>query len=131
MSAEENAEGTAETNAQDQSAESTNGKEQYREARSENESQGQQEPNFQTFLAGLYTQTLASLGAVKNPMSGEREVNLDQAQYLIDTVGMLKDKTEGNLDSDEQSYLLNLLQDLRMRYVQEAEQKREDEQSQS
>lgn len=75
------------------------------------------EPNFQVFLAGLYAQTLMSLGEVENPVTTKRERNLAEAQYLIDTIDMLKDKAEGNLTEQEQHYVENLLHDLRIRYV--------------
>lgn len=75
------------------------------------------EPDFRTFLAGLYTQTLMALGEVENPMTKEREPALPEASFLIDTIAMLRGKTQGNLSSDEQSYLDALLHDLRLRYV--------------
>jgi len=76
------------------------------------------EANFQVFLAGLYTQTLVALGLVENPVSGKKVVRLDEAQYLIDTISMLGEKTKGNLTEEESTYLDNLLYDLRMRYIE-------------
>ncbi len=75
------------------------------------------EPSIPIFLAGLYTQTLVALGEMENPATGKRERRLDEAQYLIDTISLLRGKMEGNLDADEQAYVQNLLTDLRMRYV--------------
>jgi hypothetical protein len=40
------------------------------------------------------------------------------AQQLIDILGMLRDKTRGNLDQNEQSLLDAILFDLRMKYVE-------------
>jgi hypothetical protein len=97
------------------------GSRNYRRAKRQSDAETVAEPDFQTFLAGLYTQTLVSLGAVENPATGERKSDMSQAQYLIDTLGMIKEKTEGNLDQQEQQYLLSLLQDLRMRYVRSVE----------
>jgi len=74
-------------------------------------------PDFQTFLAGLYTQTLIALGAVQNPMSKKTEKSLPEASFLIDTIDMLRLKTQGNLSAEEESYLNALLHDLRIRYV--------------
>jgi len=76
------------------------------------------EPNFQVFLAGLYTQTLIALGEVESPVSGKKEKRLREAQYLIDTIDMLRRKTKGNLTAEESRYVDNLLYDLRMRYVE-------------
>ena len=83
------------------------------------------------FLAGLYTQTLMALGLVESPVSGKKEARLEEAQYLIDTIKMLQEKTKGNLTQEESTYLENLLYDLRMRYIEAskgapAEQKAED-----
>lgn len=92
------------------------------------------EANFQVFLAGLYTQTLMALGLVENPVTGAREKTLPEAQYLIDTIDMLKQKTKGNLTDQEADYIENLLYNLRMRFVEaarETPQKTEDEQAAS
>ena len=75
------------------------------------------EPSFRVFLAGLYTQTLISLGEVEHPVTHKKELALPEARYLIDTINMLRQKTQGNLSGDEQMYLDSLLHDLRMRYV--------------
>ncbi len=75
------------------------------------------EADIRIFLAGLYTQTLVCLGDMAHPASGEAEHNLPEAQYLIDTIAMLKDKTKGNLTAEEGAYVDNILYDLRMRFV--------------
>ena len=74
-------------------------------------------PNFMVFLAGLYTQTLMSLGELENPVTEKTEKNLQESQYIIDTIDMLRRKTEGNLTDEEQRYIEGLLHDLRIRYV--------------
>ena len=43
------------------------------------------------------------------------------AQQMIDIIGMLRDKTRGNLDHDEQALLEAILFDLRMKYVEIAD----------
>ena len=75
------------------------------------------EPTVRAFLAGLYTQTLVTLGEIENPLTGTLETDLAEAAYLIDTIDMLCEKMEGNLTSQESSYVQGLLADLRMRYV--------------
>lgn len=114
------AQGAAPNHEQTQAG-GSEGRRSYRRAKEQSEAEALPEPDFQSFLAGLYTQTLVSLGAVENPVSGQRQSDLSQAQYLIDTIGMLKEKTEGNLEGQEQQYLLSMLQDLRMRYVRSVE----------
>ncbi len=75
------------------------------------------EVTFAGFVAGLYTQTLMALGELEEPRTGKRERRPGEAALLIDTLAMLKDKTEGNLTDEEADYLQRLLTDLRMRFV--------------
>lgn len=75
------------------------------------------QPDLSIFLAGLYSQTLVTLGEIENPLTKKKEQDLPEAQYLIDTIGMLKEKTKGNLTPEEDDYLASLLHNLRMRYV--------------
>jgi hypothetical protein len=46
------------------------------------------------------------------------------AKQTIDILGILREKTAGNLTKEEESLLTNLLYDLRMRYVKEIEQEK-------
>ena len=48
------------------------------------------------------------------------EPDLRMAQHAIDLMGMLVEKTRGNLSLEEQRYLENSLTELRFRYVQAA-----------
>ena len=100
-------------------------------AKEEARSEELPEPEFRVFVAGLYTQTLMALGEVENPLTHKSEKNLREAQYLIDTIDMLKQKTQGNLSPEEDSYLVSLLHDLRMRYVRVAKQPAEEQQKES
>lgn len=75
------------------------------------------EANFIQFISGFAVQTLVHLGRMSNPMSGETKVDLVNARYSIDILGILQDKTKGNLTSEEDEYLSNLLRDLRMEFV--------------
>jgi hypothetical protein len=78
------------------------------------------EPTIPLFMAGLYAQTLVLLGEVENPATGRKDVDIEEAAYMVDTIAMLKAKTEGNLTPDEDAYVQNILTDLRMRYVNAA-----------
>ncbi len=75
------------------------------------------EPSIPVFLAGLYTQTLIALGEIENPLTGKKQQSPDEAEYLIDTIALLQEKTEGNLEPEESAYVQNVLTDLRVRYV--------------
>jgi hypothetical protein len=73
---------------------------------------------FSTFVVGLSTQALVHLGEIPDPVSGQQAPDLPGAQQLIDILGMLQEKTKGNLGTDEQNLLQAILFDLRMKYVQ-------------
>jgi hypothetical protein len=74
--------------------------------------------NFSTFVISLSTQALAHLGEIPHPLENQIEVDLGAAKQLIDILGILKDKTKGNLDQSESGLLDNVLYDLRLRYVE-------------
>ncbi len=74
--------------------------------------------NFSTFVISLSTQALAHLGEIENPIDRSMAVDLGAAKQLIDILGILKDKTKGNLDATEAGLLDNMLYDLRLRYVE-------------
>jgi hypothetical protein len=76
------------------------------------------EISFAAFLMSLSTEALVHLGEVADPSSGQERRDLAMAQQLIDILGMLRDKTRGNLDHDEQALLDAILFDLRMKYVE-------------
>jgi ABC-type Zn2+ transport system substrate-binding protein/surface adhesin len=76
-----------------------------------------QEINFTTFVMGLTTQALMHLGEIAEP--GQPQVpDLPAAKQMIDLLGVLRDKTKGNLDAAEEQLLASMLYDLRMRYVE-------------
>ena len=72
---------------------------------------------FTTFLISLSTSALVQLGEIPDPFTKEKGKNLAAAQQTIDLLGLLEQKTEGNLDEDEKKTLEAVLYDLRMRYL--------------
>ena len=74
--------------------------------------------DFSIFITGLSMQALVLLGEIPNPADNKKERNLDQAKYMIDTLDMLKEKTKGNLSSDEDRLLDDTLYGLRMKYLE-------------
>jgi hypothetical protein len=78
--------------------------------------------SFPFLVSTLSTQALISLGAVENPFTGKAERDLDQAKHFIDTLEMLQEKTRGNLSSQEQAMLDNVLYELRLAYVESTSQ---------
>ncbi len=75
------------------------------------------QPDFSFFVTTLSLQASIALGTMANPASNNIEVDLAQAKFLIDTLGMLAEKTRGNLTPDESKLLENLLYDLRTVYL--------------
>lgn len=73
--------------------------------------------SFVNFLSMLATNAAGALGAVPNPATGKRTLDLDTGKYWLDVLGMVKEKTKGNLHPEEQRLLDGLLGDLRMQYV--------------
>ena len=76
------------------------------------------ELNFSTFVISLSTQALMHLGEIGNPISGKVETDVPVAKQMIDILAMLRDKTRGNLDPNEDRLLEDILFDLRMKYVE-------------
>jgi len=84
----------------------------------EDEIPGEQDPaSFVNFMMSLASQAATALGAMPHPMTGQRAIDLDLGKHWIDTLAMLKDKTNGNLHPKENALLTGLLSDLRMQYV--------------
>ena len=77
------------------------------------------EINFASFILSLSTTAMYHFGDFPDPVSGKVEKNLLAAKQTIDILGMLKDKTAGNIDENEKNLLEGMLFDLRMRYVRE------------
>jgi len=77
------------------------------------------EINFATFIFSLNSSALMHLGVIEDPGTGKNVKNLPIAKQTIDILGMLKEKTQGNLTEDEANMLKHILYDLRMIYVKE------------
>jgi hypothetical protein len=75
------------------------------------------EVDFGVFVMSLASSVLVHLGEIEHPDSRAREPNLPLAKQTVDILGMLREKTRGNLTQEEAQLLDNLLYDLRMKYV--------------
>jgi len=73
--------------------------------------------DFPSFVMGLATQTMMMLGEIPNPETNLPQVNLEAAKQTIDILGLLEEKTKGNLSKDEDRLLQDLLANLRLAYV--------------
>jgi hypothetical protein len=78
------------------------------------------EASFATLITELAMQASLFLGEIPDPETNEPIEDLNRAKYLIDELGVLEQKTKGNLTAQEEQALKNVLFDLRMRYVKKA-----------
>jgi hypothetical protein len=73
--------------------------------------------SFERFMASLYMTAMMQLGLM-HEQGGQPGVDLIGARQTIDTLGMIAEKTKGNLTAKEQGFLQNCLYELRMAYVE-------------
>jgi hypothetical protein len=73
--------------------------------------------SFEMLITAIATQTLACLGQLPDPIENKPIVQLELAQHHIDTLGMLAEKTQGNLTQAEAHALDEMLHQLRMLFV--------------
>jgi hypothetical protein len=79
------------------------------------------EVNFNSLIFSLSSSALLHLGEIADPQSGEKKKDIALAKHSVDTIAMLKEKTQGNLTQEEEKFLESILTDLRWRYVKAAE----------
>lgn len=76
--------------------------------------------DFSSLILPFYTHALIKLGLAKDAISDKEEKNLDLAKRLIDLLDLLKDRTKGNLNPEEEKFLSSCLQQLKMSYMEKA-----------
>ncbi len=74
--------------------------------------------SFQMLVGTIASQAVMGLGAVRDPKSGGVVVDLDAARFAIDLLGVIDEKTKGNLTDEEAKELSQALAELRHRFVQ-------------
>jgi len=98
-------------------------KEQLRQQEGAPSAEAQENPGippatFHVLLATLGTQAMAMMGLLPNPEGdGQTQVHLPMARHLIDMIGVLDEKTKGNLTQEEAKMLHENLHQLRMAYL--------------
>jgi len=75
------------------------------------------DPDFKFFITTLALQASIALGHMANPETQKIQKEPTQAKFIIDTLGMLQEKTKGNLTPEETQLLENLLYELRLAYL--------------
>ena len=74
-------------------------------------------PMFRGLIESLASQALLYMGAMRDPMTGQAHQDLNQAQTMIDMLGMIEEKTKGNLAKEEAEMLKEVLDEVRMHFV--------------
>ncbi|MBS1911169.1 MAG: DUF1844 domain-containing protein [Bacteroidetes bacterium] len=74
---------------------------------------------FATLVSMFSTQAMMAMGKLANPATGRVDRNLQGAQFMIDMLEVVDERTQGNLTSDEARMLSAALSDLRLNYVAE------------
>ncbi len=81
-------------------------------------SAGQLKADFTGFILSLANTALVNMGFVPDPTGGQQTVHLDGAKQMIDFLGLLQEKSRGNLTREEAHILTEILSEVRMRYVE-------------
>ncbi len=82
--------------------------------------------DFSVIINMFAMEGMVALGKLKHPASDKIESNLEQAKFIIELLGVLQQKTKGNLDSSESSLLEQTLSTLRLNFVQESQSAKSD-----
>jgi hypothetical protein len=76
------------------------------------------EASFVTLAMSIASSALMSLGLAPDPQTNKTKVNVDMARFNIDLLDMLQQKTKGNLGKEEQDFMVHVLADLKMKFVE-------------
>lgn len=76
--------------------------------------------DFRMFVTKLGFQALIALGVIENPVTKKTDVNLAHARMVIDDLRMLREKTKGKLDKDEEAHLAKIVTDLQFQFVEKS-----------
>ena len=79
------------------------------------------EVNFVTFLLSLYSSAMAAFGQIPDPATGQVEEHVEAGKQMIEILGILMEKTKGNLNAEENQLLDNMLYELRMIYLEKTQ----------
>lgn len=74
--------------------------------------------DFSTFVLSLASTALIQMGVAPHPETGKQEKEPDLARETIDLLGLLREKTKGNLTEEETKFFDAVLYDLRVQFVE-------------
>lgn len=74
---------------------------------------------FVQLISSLHGAALMQMGKMKNPQTGKRERNIEQAQLTIEMLDMLKERTQNNLTADEEKFFATVINEVKLNFVDE------------
>ena len=74
---------------------------------------------FASLVMMFNSQAMMAMGKIANPMTGKVDREMQGAQFMIDLLEMIEERTKGNLTDDESRMITTTLRDLRLNYVAE------------
>jgi hypothetical protein len=92
--------------------------EQEQNRKPREEGRGLPTADFKALMGVLASQAIMGLGAMADPNTGGVIIDLEGARFAIDLLGVLEEKTKGNLEEDEAKELGLIARELRTRFVQ-------------
>jgi Domain of unknown function (DUF1844) len=95
------------------------------EVQTNTQSLGEISQRFIEFVMMQAQNAALFLGQIPNPQTGKGEVNLELAKMFIDQLGMIQEKTRGNLTNEETAVLRNTLSNLQMAFVEVSKEMRD------
>ena len=70
--------------------------------------------DFSAFVLSIATTGMVHLGAIADPATGKKEANLPAAREMIEILTLLKEKTRGNLSTEESRLMDGLIYEMQM-----------------
>lgn len=77
------------------------------------------EMRFIQYVSILANAGMQQMGKIMNHVTGKTEKNLEASKATIELLSMLKEKTKGNLTTNEEQVLSNALANLQLNYADE------------
>jgi hypothetical protein len=84
----------------------------------EGQAEGLPPADFRGILELLIMQAITYMGGFPDPETGRAVVSLEHAKYYVDLLAILEQKTKGNLTAEEATDLTQVLNQLRLQFVE-------------
>ena len=76
------------------------------------------EASFDMLLMQHHTQAMLAMGMIPDPATGQVIKNKSAAKFHIDMLGIIQERTKGNLNQGEEEALNGVLHNLRMMFIE-------------